>query len=62
MSDRAQGRRDWAAIVSLGFSTDGNGKRRKPTWGSIVTLGILLPGLAAWGLWRVFTTPVSVGL
>jgi len=62
MSNRAQGRRDWPAILSLGFNTDANGNRRKPTWGSIVTLGILLPGFAAWGLWRVFTTPTSAGL
>jgi fatty-acid desaturase len=27
-----------------------------------VTLGILLPGFAMWGLYRVFTTPTSIGL
>ena len=56
------GRRDWPAILSLGFNIDRNGKRRKPTWASIVTLGILLPGFAIWGLFRVFATPTSVGL
>ena len=27
-----------------------------------MTLGILLPGFAMWGLYRVFTTPTSIGL
>jgi stearoyl-CoA desaturase (delta-9 desaturase) len=62
MSDRAQGGRDWPAILSLGFNTDCNGNRRKTSWVSIVTLGILLPGFATWGLWRAVTSPTSVGL
>ena len=62
MSERVKGRRDWPTILSFGFNIDCNGKRRKPTWGSIVTLGILLPGFAIWGFWRVFTTATSVGL
>ena len=57
-----KGRRDWSAILSLGFNIDRNGKRRKPVWINIVTLGILLPGFAMWGLYRVFTTPTSIGL
>ena len=32
MSDRVKGRRDWLAILSLGFGIDCKGKRRKPTW------------------------------
>ena len=54
--------RDSQALLSLGFNIDRNGKRRKPTWGTIVTLGILLPGFATWGLWRACTTPTSIGL
>jgi fatty-acid desaturase len=57
-----KGRRDWPAILSLGFNTDRNGKRRKPAWANIVTLGILLPGFAMWGLYRAFATPTGVGL
>jgi hypothetical protein len=62
MSALVKGRRDWPAVLSLGFSIDRNGKRRKPVWINIVTLGILLPGFAMWGLYRVFTTPTGVGL
>jgi hypothetical protein len=52
MSALVKGRRDWPAVVSLGFSIDRNGNRRKPVWINIVTLGILLPGFAMWGLFR----------
>ena len=45
-----------------GFNIDRNGKRRKPVWINIVTLGILLPGFAIWGLFRAFTTPTGIGL
>jgi len=62
MPTLVKGRRDWPAILSLGFNIDRNGKRRKPVWISIVTLGILLPGFAMWGLYRVFTTPTGIGL
>ena len=62
MSALVKGKRDWPAVLSLGFSIDRNGKRRKPVWINIVTLGILLPGFAMWGLYRVFTTPTGVGL
>jgi hypothetical protein len=27
-----KGRRDWPAVLLLGFSIDRNGKRRKPVW------------------------------
>jgi fatty-acid desaturase len=57
-----KGRRDWPAVLSLGFNIDRHGNRRKPVWVNIVTLGILLPGFAMWGLYRVFTTPTSIGL
>ena len=62
MSALAKGRRDWPAVLSLGFNIDRNGKRRKPVWINIVTLGILLPGFAIWGLFRAFTTPTGIGL
>jgi fatty-acid desaturase len=55
-------RRDWPAVLSLGFNIDRNGNRRKPVWVNIVTLGILLPGFAMWGLYRAFTTPTGIGL
>jgi fatty-acid desaturase len=57
-----KGRRDWPAVLSLGFNIDRHGKRRKPVWVNIVTLGILLPGFAMWGLYRAFTTPTGIGL
>ncbi len=60
--DPRAGRRDWLSILSLGFGIDRNGKRRKPLWTNIVTLGILLPGLAMWGLYRAFSTPTGIGL
>ena len=62
MSALVKGRRGWPAVLSLGFNIDRNGKRRKPVWINIVTLGILLPGFAMWGLYRVFTTPTGIGL
>ena len=62
MSARVKGRRDWAAVLSLGFNTDPHGKRRKPVWTNTVILGILLPGFGLWGLYRAFTTPTSIGL
>ena len=57
-----KGRRDWPAVLSLGFNIDRNGNRRKPVWINIVTLGMLLPGFAIWGLYRAFTTPTGIGL
>ena len=62
MSALVKGRRDWPAVLSLGFNIDRNGNRRKPVWINIVTLGILLPGFAMWGLFRAFTTPTGIGL
>lgn len=62
MSPRVDGRRDWPTVLSLGFNVDQEGSRRKPVWINIVTLGILLPGFALWGLSRVFTTSTGVGL
>jgi fatty-acid desaturase len=62
MSALVKGRRGWPAVLSLGFDIDRNGKRRKPVWINILTLGILLPGFAMWGLYRVFTTPTGIGL
>jgi hypothetical protein len=62
MSALVKGRRGWPAVLSLGFDIDRNGKRRKPVWINILTLGILLPGFAMWGLYRVFTTPFGIGL
>ena len=41
-----ESRRDWPTVLWLGFNIDRNGKRRKPTWTSIVTLGLLLPGFS----------------
>jgi stearoyl-CoA desaturase (delta-9 desaturase) len=55
-------RRDWPAVLSLGFSTDRNGRRREPIATNILTLGLLLPGFAMWGLYRAVTTQTSVGL
>ena len=55
-------RRDWPAVLSLGFNIDRNGRRREPIRTNILTLGILLPGFAMWGLYRAVTTPTSVGL
>ena len=57
MPTLAKSRRDWPAVLSLGFNIDRNGRRRKPIWTNIVTLGILLPGFAMWGLYRVFPLP-----
>ena len=62
MSALAKGRRDWLTVLLLGFNMDRNGKRRKPVWINILTLGILLPGFAIWGLFRAFTTPTGIGL
>jgi stearoyl-CoA desaturase (Delta-9 desaturase) len=58
----AKVRRDLLEIVSLGFSVDRNGKRRKLVWTNIVLLGLLLPGFALWGLYRACTTSTSIGL
>jgi len=55
-------RRDWPAVLSLGFNIDRDGRRRKPILTNILILGILLPGFATWGLYRAVTTPTSVGL
>ncbi len=55
-------RRDWPALLSLGFNIDRNGRRREPIYTNILTIGILLPGFAVWGLYRAVTTPTSVGL
>jgi len=54
--------RDWPAVLSLGFNFDRNGNRRKPIWTNIVTLGLLLPAFAVWGIYRVFTTHTGPGL
>jgi stearoyl-CoA desaturase (Delta-9 desaturase) len=53
---------DWPAVLSLGFNIDRNGRRREPIRTNILTLGILLPGFATWGLYRAVTTPTSLGL
>jgi stearoyl-CoA desaturase (Delta-9 desaturase) len=53
---------DWLAVLSLGFNTDRNGARRKPIHTNILTLGLLLPGFAMWGLYRAVTTPTGIGL
>ena len=55
-------KRDWPAALSLGFNIDRNGRRRQPTYTNILTLGLLLPGFALWGLYRAVTGPTSVGL
>ncbi len=62
MSALFKGKSDWPTVLSLGFNVDRAGKRRKPIWMNIVTLGILLPVFAMWGLYRAFTTPTGVGL
>jgi stearoyl-CoA desaturase (Delta-9 desaturase) len=54
--------RDWPTFLFLGFNIDRNGQRRDPIATNILTLGILLPGFAIWGLYRAVTTPTSVGL
>jgi len=55
-------KRDWPAALSLGFNIDRNGRRRRPTYTNILTLGLLLPGFAMWGLYRAVTGPTSIGL
>ena len=50
------------AVLSLGFNLDRDGKRRKPIWTNVMILGILLPGFALWGAYRIFTTSTSIGL
>ncbi len=62
MANPVEGRRDWLAVLSLGFSVDRDGKRRKPVWINVAILGVLLPGFAMWGLYRAFTTPAGIGL
>jgi stearoyl-CoA desaturase (delta-9 desaturase) len=62
MQAPVEGGRDWATALSFGFNVDRDGNRRKPTWINIVVLGVLLPGFALWGLYRVFTTPTGIGL
>jgi stearoyl-CoA desaturase (Delta-9 desaturase) len=62
MSGIVTGRRDWPAVLTLGFCVDGNGRRRRVVWANVAILGVLLPGFALWGLYRVFTTHTGVGL
>ena len=59
---RAARRRDWRAILSLGFATDRQGRARTPIWTNIIFLGLLLPAFSLWGLYRAVTTTTSAGL
>jgi stearoyl-CoA desaturase (delta-9 desaturase) len=49
-------------LLSFGFNLDPLGNRRRPVWSNIVVLGVVLPGLSLWAVYRVFTTPTGLGL
>jgi stearoyl-CoA desaturase (delta-9 desaturase) len=51
--------RSLATTLALGFNLDPLGRPRRPQWSNIVILGLLLPGLSLWAVYRVFTTPTG---
>ncbi len=56
------GVRDPMRILMFGFNVDRLGNRRRPEWANIVVLGVMLPWLSLWAVYRVFTTPTGLGL
>lgn len=56
------GARDLRTMLMFGFNLDRLGNPRRPEWTNILILGVLLPGLSLWALYRVVTTSTGLGL
>ncbi len=56
------GARDLMTLLMFGFNLDRFGNRRRPQWTNIAVLGVVLPGLSLWAVYRAFTTPTGLGL
>jgi stearoyl-CoA desaturase (delta-9 desaturase) len=48
--------------MTFGFAVDPAGDRRRPVWGNVIVLGVVLPVASVWSIYRVFTTHTGPGL